>query len=422
MKKITITGTKGKTTVTNVVSFVLQKSGNNVLHVNTTGHFVNGQRKSTLEESKNIWGLVPSVSPGRFLGEFLTNPTLKNKGVAVMEASLGSSQLAGLGYRSHDVGVFLNVYEDHLGSSSRLKSKSDLAKAKEFIFSRLERNGYVIYNSDDKLVVRSLRVVPSHLGITQIACGIDFKYIDINSYLAHGGDALTAKDGKIVLLTKNSQKVLVDLNKIPWTFNARYLPSVWNIMMSVAAVYAFSDKKWDDSLKKAVESYRLDKYGGRLTLLKGSNGCLVLADYAHEEKSLVEIAKLAKSLVINDGKVIGVVRLANDRTEQLIEKTGKSVGKAYDKCIVYDKIDGYYRKPRIVRSQNFPEVVGRISSLYAKAIKSTNNSVERIIREDKAAKRASDIAGKNDIVVYIVNDNIERSIGFIKKYFRAEFV
>src|SRR5579884_7855 len=260
MKKITITGTKGKTTVTNVVSFVLQKSGNNVLHVNTTGHFVNGQRKSTLEESKNIWGLVPSVSPGRFLGEFLTNPTLKNKGVAVMEASLGSSQLAGLGYRSHDVGVFLNVYEDHLGSSSRLKSKSDLAKAKEFIFSRLERNGYVIYNSDDKLVVRSLRVVPSHLGITQIACGIDFKYIDINSYLAHGGDALTAKDGKIVLLTKNSQKVLVDLNKIPWTFNARYLPSVWNIMMSVAAVYAFSDKKWDDSLKKAVESYRLDKY------------------------------------------------------------------------------------------------------------------------------------------------------------------
>ena len=68
-KTILITGTKGKTTVSYLVDNILMALKKTTLRVDTTGHFINGERKSTLDESKAIWGLVPTVCPGRFLWE-----------------------------------------------------------------------------------------------------------------------------------------------------------------------------------------------------------------------------------------------------------------------------------------------------------------------------------------------------------------
>src|SRR5665811_1639645 len=96
---ISVTGTKGKTTTVFVIDDILRKLGYNVVKVDTTGHFVNGKRKSTLDDSKRVWHLVPSVCPGRYLWEFFSHPELCEKGVAVLECSLGSSATSGLGYR-----------------------------------------------------------------------------------------------------------------------------------------------------------------------------------------------------------------------------------------------------------------------------------------------------------------------------------
>ena len=49
---ISVTGTKGKTTTVAVIADVLQSLGKNVLKVDTTGHFLNGERRSTLDDSK----------------------------------------------------------------------------------------------------------------------------------------------------------------------------------------------------------------------------------------------------------------------------------------------------------------------------------------------------------------------------------
>ncbi|HUP26599.1 MAG TPA: Mur ligase family protein [Candidatus Limnocylindrales bacterium] len=420
---ITITGTKGKTTTSYLVAEVLQALGRDVLRVDTTGHYLNGKQRSTLSDSKQIWGLVPSVSPGRFLYEFITQPKLQAKGVAVLEASLGSSALPGMGYRSHDVGVFLNVFSDHLGSSSRLQSRADIADAKQFIFEKLERGGWAVANVDDELVAAKLDIVPSHLDIKILPCGLNFNHFDLAKHLASRQLALSVKDDKIVLLEKSKSTELVDLTKIAWTFNASYMPSVWNVLMAVAAVYALIDGKWTPKVRQAFEAVRLNPYGGRITVLKAANGATIISDYAHETVSLTEIAKLARTLVGPKGEVIGVVRLANDRTNELIRETGKGLAQAYDRCIVYDKIDGHFRKPRAaVRSLKFPESVGRVSEILAPAIAEHGGQVERILREDKALERAAEIAGPNDVVVHIVNDDVQRSIGFVKKYFKAEFV
>ncbi|MDN5275484.1 MAG: hypothetical protein JWN33_133 [Candidatus Saccharibacteria bacterium] len=419
---ISVTGTKGKTTTVSVIADVLLQLQHNVLKVDTTGHFMNGERRSTLDDSKSAWRLVPSVAPGRYLWEFHARPELKENGVAVLECSLGCSASSGLAYRYHKVGIFLNVFEDHLGSSDRIKTKEDIAHAKEFIFSRLlHQDAYAVFNADDILVVDRLEVRPK-VGVTLIPFGLTFSHFDIQRHLADGGVAVTmTEDKRIVLRRQESDETILDLRQIPWTFDGNFLPSVWNLMAAVGGIYGMYDGQLPAGVKAVFEAVRLDPYGGRLTMLRNQNNVQVLADYAHEKISLGMVADLARTKIGDGGKVIGVVRLAHDRTDELMRETGTVIGQAFDQLVVYDKIDGYLRKA-VTKHKRFEEVEGRTSQILTDAIAEVNPHVERIIREDEAIARAAAIAKPGDVVVIIVNDDIVRSINFIKKAFNAEFV
>jgi cyanophycin synthetase len=419
--KIAITGTKGKTTTTYVVATVLQALGYNVLRVDTNGHYVNGEQRSTLSDSKQTWGLVPTVCPGRYLWEMRADPVFATKPVAVLEAALGSSGSAGLGYRAHDVGVFLNVFEDHLGSSERLQSKQDIAYAKQFVFAQLQRDGWAVFNADDPLVVDRLSVIPREFNANLLPCGLEFNQFDLANHLEAGGHALTAKDGKIVLLSRNGEEVLFDLASIPWTFSGQYQPSVWNLLMAAATVYAWFKGEWQPAFGKAFEAVRLERYGGRLTVLQAASGTKIIADYAHEKVSLVELAKLGRQMAGSDGKVMAIVRLANDRTDELITETGRAIGEAYDELVVFDKIDGHWRQPKPTRSIRFKQVVGYTSDVLTKGIQQTNPHVTRILREDEAIERMAALAGPHDVVIDIVNDDIKRSVEWLRQYFQADF-
>lgn len=421
---ICITGTKGKTTVANAISDVLTKLGFNTLKVNTTGHFINNERRSTLDDGKENWRLVPSVCPGRYLYEFLINPKLKDKGVAVLEASLGSSNPAGLGYSWHNIGVFLNVMEDHIGSTSRLNDKNDIAKAKAFVWERILPDGYLVFNADDDYVVGSIsKKYLDDVSVKFIPIGLDFSAFNIKRHLDSGGSVITVNDKRQVVVRNNSKDLVVaDLVNIPWVFGGEFKPSVWNIMATVAALYAFFDGKLPSGIQSAVEALRLDPYGGRLTLLQNEKGVRILADYAHEKHSLSMVGDLAKSLVESGGKTIGIVRLAYDRTDELIIETGRMIADKYDYLIVYEKIDGYWRKPEKIVGRRFVQKVGYVSSVLFNAIHSINPRSERVLREDEALRRAAELAQPGDVVVHIVNDDVERSIGFIKEAFNAEFV
>jgi cyanophycin synthetase len=420
--KIAITGTKGKTTVTHVIADVLRRLDYDVLKVDTTGHSVNDEKRSTLEDSRNIWNLVPSVCPGRYLYEFKTDPVLMQSQhpVAVLECSLGCSGSAGLGYRQHEVGVFLNVMEDHIGSSDRLNTATDIAEAKNFIYRRIKQNGYVVFNADDELVVSQLSTIPEIRNAKLLPCGIEFSHFDLSKHLASGDVALTVKDKKVVLLQNDKEVELFDLKTIPWTFGATYKPSMVNLLHAAAALYGHFDGKLPQNFKTIMEATRLDPDGGRLTLFKAKSGALVLADYAHEKQSLREVARLGRSLVKNGGTLTAVVRLAYDRTPELIQETGRFIANDFDSFYVYDKVDGYWLKAEELPGRRFQKIEGHVSSLLSKAIAETNPNVKRIIREDEAIAGAAKNAKPNDVVVVIVNDDIDRSLGFIKSSFDAE--
>lgn len=416
---ISITGTKGKTTVAFLIDEILRKCNKNTLRVDTTGHFLNGERKSTLAESKERWDIVPTVCPGKFLYD------AADDSVPILECSIGCSSGVGIGYDCHKVGVWTNIFEDHIGNSDRVQSRADIADAKDFIFRRLSGNGYAVFNADEELICKKLDCVAEKFKdptYKLIPCTFSKPVFDLEKHLNNGGVAFVLENSKIIFKDSKGAKTVYDAKRLPWTFDGAYSPSMINLTFAIAAVYSFFDQKFPDNFAEILDSLRLDPYGGRMTALAADKGTMIIADYAHEKKSLVEIGNLAKSLAKKrGGRAIGIVRLAYDRTDELIRDTGIAVGKAFDALIVYDKIDGYWRKPD-KQTKRFPQVVGRISSLFSDAIKTTNADVTVVLREDKAIEAAVEKAGKNDVVIMIVNDDTKRSVDWLLEKFNAHFI
>ncbi len=420
MKIISVTGTKGKTTVVRALDYVLQKSGGKTLRVDTDGHYINGRQKSTLEDSKKLFMLVPTVCPGKYL---LDARKIYPNFTAIFETAIGSSASAGLGYGLHQIGIFTNILEDHLKASKRLQTRMDLAIAKRFIFNRIDVEGTVIFNADDKYVCSQIKAVPKfRKPVYFLPVGLDFKYFDYKKHLQNDGSLITTKGDWVVIKSKTKIKKIVKVQDIVWTFNGHFQPSVFNLMFIIAGLYVHNEGMITKQNLQYLKQYRFDKFGGRLTLLENKKGIKILIDYAHEKFSLEEVANLAKKII--SGKVIGVVRLAPDRQDEIIIETGEYIANKYDDLIVYDKIDGVVRKEYKGRKSFFNRKIGEVSKLFTEGIKKVkkNGQVENIIREDLAIKRASEIAKEGDLVVVICGDDHRRTIKLVQKYFKAKFV
>ena len=258
--------------------------------------------------------------------------------------------------------------------------------------------------------------------------GINFEYFDIQKHLDDGGLAVTAIDNSIVILKKDEKIKVLDLSDVSWTFNGKFLPSVYNLLSIVGALIGYGNGSILPEFIGALKKSKLDPSYGRLVVLKNKQNVTILADYAHEKQSLKSVAKLAGGLKQSEAnQVIGVLRLAWDRTDKLIEETAKYIANDYDYFVIYDKIDGYWHNPNEAYNKakyRFTQEVGKVSGIMADTLREElgNNKVTRILREDEAIKEAAKLAKPGDVAVIIVNDDIKRSIDFIKLYFKAELV
>lgn len=419
MKIISITGTKGKTTVTRALAYLTHKQGIPTLRVDTDGHYVNEKQRSTLSDGKKLFGLVPTVCPGKYI---LDMKKYYPDFTAILETAIGSSRRGGLGYRRHKIGIFTNVLEDHLGVTKRLQTREDIAKAKSFIFSAIGDRGYAIFNADDKLVCSQLFCIPEKRKVKLIPIGYNLDCFDTKKHLEEGGRIITVENNYIILKSKIKTRRLLNLKDINWTFQGQFKPSVYNLMLILGGLYAFNEGKL---LKKDIEtlkSYKLDNHGGRLTLLENKQKVKILVDFAHEKYSLKEVADLGQKVCQN--KTIGILRLAPDRTDRMILETGQYLSDCFDHIIVYDKIDGVNKKKYVSTGLTPSRYIGEVSNIFLKGIlsKRKKGNAERIIIEENAIKKAAEIAQSGDVVIVICGDDHKKTISYIQKYFQANFV
>lgn len=407
-----ITGTKGKTTVSRLISHALVRSKVPTLLVDSDGHYFNGRKKSEGKTSVILHSSAPTVCPGKYLYE------LRNKGksVAVLETSIGSAGNSGLGYRRHNVAVFTNVFEDHFGRN--IKTKKDIAERKGRIsFGSLPDNGFAVFNADDSFVVGELVQIPEDKNITQIPFGINFNELNLEKHLDADGVAIIYNEPYISLKTKDAEKKLLDVRDISWTFNGQFTPSIYNLQAALGALLAYSGGK--NLTQKTVDdlaTFKIKKTGGRLVTLRNKKKNIdALLDFAHEKYSIIELAKLAKSRT--EGKVVAIVRFATDRTNEQLEDYASAIAPFFDSIVVYDKIDGVVRKPISNKKHMYYRDIGEVADIVYKKIGKTLGSFDNTfkeIEEKNAIAKALSLAESGDLLVHISNDH-KKSVQYFKQ-------
>ncbi len=418
-KKIVITGTKGKTTIVRLLDHVLLELGFHTLRVDTDGHFKDGKQRSSYEESRKYWGMVPNVCPGRYLYDLEGLPV--NRTVVLLEAAIGSSSLRGLGYSYHQIGVFTNVFEDHI-TKVRIKNRKDIYDAKRFAFTRLRKDGQFIYNSSDSFLAKQLQ--QEIIGRRMIAVGEELKYVQPQSFFKGGNVHFLIEGSRIFYMTAKTKRLLVDTATIPLSFNGMFVPNNYNIAFALGVLYAhFGSTQFFRKLHKiraALESYTLDTAGGRLLLLQSKNKDLsVLIDFAHEARSLREVGKLAKKLSSN--RVIGVLRLDPSRTNKEIQQAARAIKTAYDEIIIYDKVDGVQQKKSRTVAEGKRRTVGQTARLFVRELKRAGHkNVQMELREQRAFNSAVQQAEPGDVIVYIGRgEDHRKTYDVVKKKLRS---
>ncbi len=137
--KICVTGTNGKTTTTKLIYHILKKAG---LDVGLAGNIGDSFSKILLSGDKDIY---------------------------VLEIS--SFQLDDIKKFRPNISVITNIIEDHLDRYENDFGKYVDAKIK--IAKNQKSSDYLIYNSDDKILLEALRV--NKLEVNKIPIGIDTK-------------------------------------------------------------------------------------------------------------------------------------------------------------------------------------------------------------------------------------------------------
>lgn len=398
---IAVTGTKGKTSLVRQLDAVLSGIYESIVRVESSGAYYNDELRFSEADSREIWGYASTNAPGRFM-------TLhgQNSGLSILECTLFNAYTH-LAYKAHDIGIFTNVFEDHIGAFPAIQASQDIAEMKSFIFKKIKPTGYAIYNADDKLVTAELAKAPQTA--TKIAVSVHDGGSDADYRCVAEDRLIVVKDRAGVV------KLQVDMTTLSW-LQMTHQPSLYLALFTVATLFALLAGEPLQRALKALTNYQFAEHGGRMVTLLLPNGATVILDNAHEKVSLLAVAEHARSLAGPSGKVYGVIRLAPSRTEALITDTAQVIAPAYDSFYVYDKVDGHYRQASRVKGyKDKRETVGKTAEQLSQALRKAGAAaVQMIIREDEAIQAAVKNSGKGDVIVYIVGDDPVRSRQFLQ--------
>lgn len=411
---IAVTGTKGKTTTARLLSYALCNMGYYTLLVDSDGHYVNNKQKSTANDSRKLSGLLPTSCPGRYLYELDGH----ENSIAVLETGIFSSGSCGTGFLRCDIGIFTNVYDDHIGAT--IRSRQGLANAKaRVVVSNINENGLVVFNADDDLVVNAiLKNLPANFKGRLIPVSVDAQSINNLREKISFTTALFLQNDSICVLKSGSIKPIMTTKEATLTFGGSYLPSIYNLMFAAAAIIG-SDKRTPSPLQigDILSKYRPRPGGSRLHLVSDKQRQIkIIIDNAHEKKSLAHIADLARRMSSN--KTIGVIRLDPDRVNKSLLSTARAIANKFDVLIIYDKLDGVSRKLYSNPHSGITRKAGEVSHLVFNEInqyRTSSHRVYRKIEEQQAIRLAISSAREGDVIVHISNDDTEKSWHLVKQ-------
>lgn len=338
-----VTGTKGKTTVTEIINKVLEEAGYKTALLNTI-HFKIGSRVE-----RNLFKMT---MPGRFFIQRFLRSALKAKcKYAVIEMSSEGAKQLRHKFISLDALIFTNIAPEHIEAhgtfENYLNAKLKIARALE---NSRKENKTMIVNIDDKYSGKFLDI--------KVGNKIAFSLQDALPYTASETETVLTIDGEEI-----KSKLIGEFN-------------IYNML--AAANFAKSQNIDIDTIKSALEEFA--GAAGRVERIEEGQSFTVIVDYAHTKESLEALYKaFGKS-----DKICVLGNTGGGRDKWKRPDMGK-IADSYCKHIILTNEDPYDEGPM------------QIIEDMKKGI--TKQNPEIIIDRREAIRKALSLAHKSDVVL-----------------------
>lgn len=295
MKLIGVTGTNGKTTITNVIKYILTSCGHKVGLVGTIQNEIGSEIVHTENTTPMAFELMELFD------------RMQNAGCdyAVMEVSSFGLVQNRIGSSFFDIAVFTNLTQDHLDYH---KDMEDYYQAKKMLFDVC---GKAIINVDDAYGKRLFG---------EISCE---KYgFGINSNEVYSASDICIKStGSEFTFKAEGTEYKVNM-KIPGMFN------VYNVSQAMAV--CLRSGLTMEQILPAVESYCGVK--GRCEVIPTNRDFTVICDYAHTPDAVENILRSVKEYT--EGRLICLFGCGGNRDAAKRPKMAAAAAKYADRLIV----------------------------------------------------------------------------------------
>jgi UDP-N-acetylmuramyl tripeptide synthase len=255
--------------------------------------------------------------------------------IAFLEVARGGILRRGLPISKVDAALVTNVASDHLGQYG-INTVEELAQAKFVVAKGLSDTGVLVVNADNELTRQQ------GLNSQKTLCWFsqDEQHPLIQQQLKDQARAVFVKDGMLVYSHEGQQVELIQVNKIPMTFNGTASHNIENALGVVGLCKALALPNAAIVQGLLEFSSNAQDNPGRGNVYQ-RNGAQIIVDFAHNQHSMQAIVNMVKSMPAKRRLVM--FGHAGDRTDKDIQDLTLAVKELQADCYLVSEIEKYLR-------------------------------------------------------------------------------
>ena len=309
-----ITGTNGKTTTARLIAHVLKVNGQIVGMTSTDAVYIDN---------------LPILT-GDYSGPEGTQIVMMDSSIAmaVLEVARGGILRRGLAFAECDVGILLNISQDHLGEGG-IDTLDQLARLKSTVTEAVKQSGYAVFNADDPLVLSCVKKTKGQ----PILFSKDWQNPALKANFDQGYLIVTIKDDQIIVQNKEGTSSIASVQTIPITFNGTAGFNVENVLAAVGALIGLGYRP--DQIRAGLLSFTpsIDQSPGRMNMFDMGDFTVII-DYSHNIGALKATGDFIKAGLT--GQLIRMASGVGSRKTDDIREFGVVLSKYSDYVVVCD--------------------------------------------------------------------------------------